>query len=92
MRTADSGYLTRRLVDVSHNVIVRETDCGTTEGIEVKAFTDGKEIIEPLRQRIIGRVSLLDIINPKLVKLSVSRMKKSQKQWQMQLMKLVSNQ
>lgn len=65
LRTADSGYLTRRLVDVSHNVIVRETDCGTTEGIEVKAFTDGKEIIEPLRQRIIGRVSLLDIINPK---------------------------
>ena len=55
LRTADSGYLTRRLVDVSHNVIVRETDCGTTEGIEVKAFTDGKEIIEPLRQRIIGR-------------------------------------
>ena len=64
LRTADSGYLTRRLVDVSHNVIVRETDCGTTEGIEVKAFTDGKEIIEPLRQRIIGRVSLLDVVDP----------------------------
>ena len=65
LRTADSGYLTRRLVDVSHNVIVRDTDCGTTEGIEVRAFTDGKEIIEPLRQRIIGRVSLLDIEDPK---------------------------
>jgi DNA-directed RNA polymerase subunit beta' len=47
LRTADSGYLTRRLVDVSHNVIVREVDCGTGEGIEVRAFTDGKEIIEP---------------------------------------------
>ena len=64
LRTADSGYLTRRLVDVSHNVIVRETDCGTDEGIQVRAFTDGKEIIEPLRLRIIGRTSLLDIIHP----------------------------
>ncbi|MGL4483827.1 MAG: DNA-directed RNA polymerase subunit beta', partial [Anaerovoracaceae bacterium] len=64
LRTADSGYLTRRLVDVSHNIIVRDVDCGTDEGIEVKAFTDGKEIIEPLRLRIIGRTSLMDIINP----------------------------
>ena len=61
LRTADSGYLTRRLVDVSHNVIVRETDCGTNEGIEVKAFTDGKEVIEPLKLRIIGRIALMDI-------------------------------
>ena len=53
LRTADSGYLTRRLVDVSHNVIVREDDCGTDEGIEVKAFTDGKEVIEKLKDRII---------------------------------------
>ncbi|MBK5262413.1 MAG: DNA-directed RNA polymerase subunit beta', partial [Peptostreptococcaceae bacterium] len=65
LRTADSGYLTRRLVDVSHNVIVREVDCGTDEGIEVKAFTDGKEIIEPLKLRIIGRISLTDIFDPK---------------------------
>ncbi len=64
LRTADSGYLTRRLVDVSHNVIVKESDCGTSEGIEVRAFTDGKETIEPLKQRIIGRTSLLDIVNP----------------------------
>ena len=42
LRTADSGYLTRRLVDVSHNVIVREEDCGSTEGIEIRAFTDGE--------------------------------------------------
>ncbi len=64
LRTADSGYLTRRLVDVSHNVIVREVDCGTDEGIEVRAFTDGKEVIEALKLRIIGRVSLTDIYDP----------------------------
>ena len=64
LRTADSGYLTRRLVDVSHNVIVREVDCGTDEGIEVKAFTDGKEIIEPLKLRVVGRISLTDVIDP----------------------------
>jgi DNA-directed RNA polymerase subunit beta' len=65
LRTADSGYLTRRLVDVSHNVIVRDVDCGTGEGIEVRAFTDGKEVIEPLKLRIIGRISLTDILHPK---------------------------
>ena len=64
LRTADSGYLTRRLVDVSHNVIVREFDCGTDEGVEVRAFTDGKEVIEPLNQRIAGRTALLDIVHP----------------------------
>ncbi|MCQ4635466.1 DNA-directed RNA polymerase subunit beta' [Anaerovorax odorimutans] len=64
LRTADSGYLTRRLVDVSHNVIVREFDCGTDEGIEVRAFTDGKEVIESLKLRIIGRTSLTDIYHP----------------------------
>jgi DNA-directed RNA polymerase subunit beta' len=64
LRTAESGYLTRRLVDVSHNVIVREYDCGTDEGIEVTAFLEGKEVIEPLKHRIIGRVSLADIVHP----------------------------
>jgi DNA-directed RNA polymerase subunit beta' len=64
LRTAESGYLTRRLVDVSHNVIVRELDCYTDEGIEVKAFTNGKEIIEPLKHRIIGRTSLAGIEHP----------------------------
>ncbi|MFR7990930.1 MAG: DNA-directed RNA polymerase subunit beta', partial [Anaerovoracaceae bacterium] len=64
LRTADSGYLTRRLVDVSHNVIVREFDCGTDEGVEVRAFTDGKEVIEPLNQRIAGRTALVDVVNP----------------------------
>ncbi|MDO4552733.1 MAG: DNA-directed RNA polymerase subunit beta', partial [Bacillota bacterium] len=61
LRTADSGYLTRRLVDVSHNVIVRELDCGTDEGIEVRAFTDGKEVIESLKSRIIGRTAMTDV-------------------------------
>ena len=64
LRTADSGYLTRRLVDVSHSVIVREYDCGTDEGVEVRAFTDGKEVIEPLKQRIVGRTALVDIVDP----------------------------
>ena len=65
LRTADSGYLTRRLVDVSHNVIVRDYDCGTDEGIEVRAFTDGKEVIEALKLRIAGRTALDDIVDPK---------------------------
>ncbi|HML38518.1 MAG TPA: DNA-directed RNA polymerase subunit beta' [Bacillota bacterium] len=73
LRTADSGYLTRRLVDVSHNVIVRETDCGTDEGIEVRAFTDGKEVIEPLKLRIIGRTALTDVVNPKTGKIIVEQ-------------------
>ena len=64
LRTADSGYLTRRLVDVSHNVIVRELDCGSDEGIEIKAFRDGKEVIEPLDQRITGRTALNDVVHP----------------------------
>ena len=64
LRTADSGYLTRRLVDVSHSVIVREYDCGTDEGVEVRAFTDSKEVIEPLKQRIVGRTALVDIVDP----------------------------
>ena len=55
LRTADSGYLTRRLVDVSQEVIIREEDCGTTEGIEVFDITAGPESIEPLHERLIGR-------------------------------------
>ncbi len=64
LRTADSGYLTRRLVDVSQDVIINEEDCGTTDGIEVAAFVDGSEEIEKLYDRIVGRYALLDIINP----------------------------
>ena len=64
LRTADSGYLTRRLVDVSQDVIVREMDCGTTEGEWVSEITDGKEIIEPLHDRILGRVAMEDVVHP----------------------------
>jgi len=64
LRTADSGYLTRRLVDVSQDVIVREVDCGTDEYLLVKAFKDGREVIEELRDRIEGRYAFEDIVNP----------------------------
>ena len=64
LRTADSGYLTRRLVDVSQDVIINEEDCGTTDGIEVSAFVDGSEEIEKLYDRIVGRYALLDVIDP----------------------------
>ena len=65
LRTADSGYLTRRLVDVSQDVIVREEDCGTRDGIIVRDIRDGNEIIEPLADRLEGRTVTEDIINPK---------------------------
>ena len=64
LRTADSGYLTRRLVDISHSVIVNDFDCGTTDGIEVEAFVDGKAEIEKLWQRITGRFAAADVIDP----------------------------
>jgi len=64
LRTADSGYLTRRLVDVSQEVIVREIDCQTTAGIEVVEFREGNELIEPLAERILGRYPVEDLINP----------------------------
>ncbi|MGY3776090.1 DNA-directed RNA polymerase subunit beta' [Helcococcus sueciensis] len=64
IRTADSGYLTRRLVDVSQDVIVREEDCGTDSYIVVKDILEGKEVIEQLRDRIVGRTSFEDILNP----------------------------
>ena len=64
LRTADSGYLTRRLVDVSQDVIVREIDCGTDQFLLIKAFKDGKEVIEDLKDRIEGKYSFEDIINP----------------------------
>jgi len=63
LRTADSGYLTRRLVDVSQDVIVREDDCGTDEGIYVEEIREGNEIIERLADRIIGRVAAEDVVD-----------------------------
>jgi DNA-directed RNA polymerase subunit beta' len=64
LRTADSGYLTRRLVDVAQDVIIREEDCGTANGITVSDITVGKETIEPLIDRIVGRRAAEDIRNP----------------------------
>ncbi|MBR2886069.1 MAG: DNA-directed RNA polymerase subunit beta' [Clostridia bacterium] len=64
LRTADSGYLTRRLVDVSQDVIIREVDCKTHDGINVSEIVEGKEVIEPLEERLIGRVNCDDIIHP----------------------------
>ena len=64
LRTADSGYLTRRLVDVSQDIIVREHDCGTHDGIELTAIKDGNQVIESLQERLIGRYPLKDITNP----------------------------
>jgi len=64
LRTADSGYLTRRLVDVAQDVIVREIDCGTDEGITVAEIKDGSEVIEKLEDRIRGRIALEDLPHP----------------------------
>ncbi|QOV24630.1 DNA-directed RNA polymerase subunit beta'' [Anabaenopsis elenkinii] len=64
LRTADSGYLTRRLVDVSQDVIIREIDCGTTRGIPLTAMTEGGKILIPLSQRLLGRVIAEDVIHP----------------------------
>ena len=64
LRTADSGYLTRRLVDVAQDVIVREEDCGTTEGVWVEDIAEGKEMIERLSDRIIGRFAAADVVHP----------------------------
>src|SRR5690606_16011708 len=59
-----SGYLTRRLVDVTQDLVITETDCGTTRGYSMKALVEGGEVIEPLRDRILGRVAAADIVNP----------------------------
>ncbi len=64
LRTADSGYLTRRLVDVSQEVIVREDDCGSTEGYWVSTITDGTDVIEPFKDRLVGRYTIGDVVHP----------------------------
>jgi DNA-directed RNA polymerase subunit beta' len=64
MKTADAGYLTRRLVDVSHDVIINEEDCGTLRGLECRALKDGDDVISTLAERILGRVSVHDVVNP----------------------------
>ena len=64
LRTADAGYLTRRLVDVAQDVIVRDLDCGTTQGIVVQEIMEGSDVLEPLSDRVKGRYPTYDIVNP----------------------------
>ncbi|MBU5301210.1 DNA-directed RNA polymerase subunit beta' [Clostridium sporogenes] len=73
LKTADSGYLTRRLVDVSQDVIVRQEDCGTEEGYEVSEIKEGNEVIEPLVERLSGRYPSEDIIHPTTGEIIVKR-------------------
>jgi DNA-directed RNA polymerase subunit beta' len=64
LKTANSGYLTRRLVDVTQDLVITEEDCGTKEGLAVRALVEGGEIVEALRERILGRVAATDLIHP----------------------------
>ena len=73
LRTADSGYLTRRLVDVSQDIIVREEDCGTQDGIDVYDIKDGNQIIEKMQERLLGRFPVEDVIHPKTKKVIVDK-------------------
>lgn len=72
LRTADSGYLTRRLVDVSQEVIIRQHDCGTHEGIEVYEFREGNELIESMQERLVGRYLVEDLHHPETGELLMS--------------------
>jgi DNA-directed RNA polymerase subunit beta' len=64
LKTANSGYLTRRLVDVTQDLVITEDDCGTVNGMVMKALVEGGDVVEPLRDRILGRVAALDVIHP----------------------------
>jgi DNA-directed RNA polymerase subunit beta' len=64
LKTANSGYLTRRLVDVTQDLVVTEIDCGTTDGVAMKALVEGGEVVEALRERILGRVAAIDLEHP----------------------------
>ena len=72
LKTADAGYLTRRLVDVAQDVIINESDCGTLRGLAMTALKNGEEIVESLYDRILGRVSVHDIIHPQTAELLVT--------------------
>lgn len=73
LRTADSGYLTRRLVDVSQDVIIYEDDCGATDGLEIYDIKEGKEVIEPLSERLLGRYLVEDFVDEKTGEVLVSK-------------------
>jgi DNA-directed RNA polymerase subunit beta' len=64
LKTANSGYLTRRLVDVTQDLVITEDDCGTSNGMVMKALVEGGDVVEPLRDRILGRVAAADVVNP----------------------------
>jgi DNA-directed RNA polymerase subunit beta' len=64
LKTANSGYLTRRLVDVTQDLVITEQDCGTTHGVAMRALVEGGEVIESLRDRVLGRVAATDVVNP----------------------------
>jgi DNA-directed RNA polymerase subunit beta' len=73
LKTADSGYLTRRLVDVAQDVIIREADCGTDRGLTVSALMDGTELIEPLYDRLVGRTAFYEVRHPETNELIVDK-------------------
>lgn len=73
LRTADSGYLTRRLVDVSQDVIIREIDCNTDRGIVLRSMTDGERVLIPLKERLLGRVTARDVLHPKTGEVLLAR-------------------
>ena len=75
LRTADSGYLTRRLVDVSQDVIIREQDCGATDGLEIYEIRNGNELIEKLSERLVGRYLVDDLRDPQTGELIISKNK-----------------
>jgi DNA-directed RNA polymerase subunit beta' len=64
LKTADAGYLTRRLHDVAQDVVISDDDCGTIRGVEMRALKDGEDVKEPLKERILGRTSLMDVVDP----------------------------
>jgi DNA-directed RNA polymerase subunit beta' len=71
LKTANSGYLTRRLVDVTQDLVVIEEDCGTENGVTMKALIEGGEVVEPLRERILGRVTVYDIADPETSNIAI---------------------
>lgn len=73
LRTADSGYLTRRLVDVSQDVIIRELDCNTQRGIPIRSMTDGERVLIPLKDRLLGRVAAQDVVHPTTGEVLIAR-------------------
>jgi DNA-directed RNA polymerase subunit beta' len=73
LKTANSGYLTRRLVDVAQDVVVSEDDCGTSEGLLMVSLIEGGDVVEPLRERVLGRIVIEDVINPNSSEVIVSK-------------------